>query len=177
MAKSSKKSNKGEPMYEDWRKEYEKVKLSQKYSKASTQLSKCYAQPTLQSIKKAYARVMDYIMSMPLPLSKQDDRDDWTDDLDDIKYILYGADKDKKKRKARELGVQIKKKRRGMKYVDVPVNLPMLADKLREVLDEAGSYATSQGLRVRISRKSEVGMKKILDQEGMGKDVLDEVPG
>lgn len=157
---------------EDWRREYEKIILSKKYSRACTAVAFALANPNIDNVKIAFGSVSDYINSLPLPIDKHKERDEFIKKLDEINLIIYGCRKDENGKKIKEIE-ELEKKykvftikaREGVKMIDTLQNLPNLIIELRGILIEAGEFATSSGLRVSLARPREFGKDRLLKEE------------
>lgn len=158
---------KDEMLFEDWKKEYEKILLSKKYSEASAIIGECYRNPTIESVKRAYASVMDYVTSIPLPINEEKTRKKFLKPLDEISQIIYGVDSPEVNKLCQKYKVVRKPERVGIKIVKTIHNLPNLIKALRDVLIQAGDFSTSKGLRVTLSQKKKIGMERILEEEGI----------
>lgn len=160
----------GSMVTEDWRREYEKVILSRKYSAASTLISMCFASPSDTNAKMAFGAIVDFVTSMPIGEDKknQDTRDGFLSDLDEIELALYGnPELQDVQNVLKKYNLIIGSERMGVKRVTRIQNLPELAKRMREVLLKAGDFATSAGLRIMLAKRKKFGMDKILDEENI----------
>jgi hypothetical protein len=154
---------------EDWKREYEKIILSRKYAEASSAIGSCFAQPTIENVKIAYGATVDFVTAIPIP--EQDNlkgrRTGFLNDLDEIGLIVHGNyDQENVKELLKEYGLMISKVKQGVRTYDVLQNLPELVKKIRNILIEAGEFATSAGLRITLAKKQSEGMMKIMEEEG-----------
>ncbi|RKZ28635.1 hypothetical protein DRQ26_00680 [bacterium] len=158
-------------IYEDWKKEYEKFVLTKKYSEATSAVGRCFANPSIENIKIAYGLVQDYVSSIPLPMNnKGEKRKEFLGKLDEIALILYGTESDEVKKICEKYKVKRGKIRNGISVVDTIIDAPNLIIAIRDLLIEAGEYATSLGLRVTMSPERKFGLKRILEEEGFLED-------
>ena len=158
---------KEEMLFEDWKKEYEKILLSKKYSEASAIIGECYRNPNIENVKKAYASVVDYVTSIPLPINEEKNRKQFLNPLDEIAKIIYGTDSPEVEKLCEKYQVIRRPERVGIKIVKTIHNLPNLITALRNILIKAGDFSTSKGLRVTLSQKKKIGMMRILEEEGI----------
>jgi len=155
---------------EDWKREYEKVILSRKYGSATSALGVCYSMPTIDNVKNAFGLVMDFITALPIPVSQEESktkRKGFLADLDKINKVLFGNyDNEEVKMLLKEFNVSIAKVKQGVRMVDNLQDLQNIVVKIRDVLIEAGDFATSAGLRITLSKAKLLGMDRILEEEG-----------
>jgi len=155
---------------EDWRKEYEKLVLTRKYSRASSLIGYALSFPDLLNIKLAFAAVVDFVSDIPIPENSKhkEERDNFLKELDEIGLILYGNyEREDVKKLLEKYGLFVKRVRDGVKLVPQLQNLPLLAIKLREILVKAGDFATSRGLRITLAKPVKRGARRILEEEGL----------
>lgn len=158
---------------EDWKKEYEKVLLSRKYSRASSMIGICSSEPVIENIKRAYGFIVDFVTSIPIPVAKgkrkkSNPRKEFLGRLDEIGFILFGSKRSARRKKLMsKYGVTDIKTRRGVKMVSSLSNLPNLIKELREILIDAGEYATTIGLRITLAATKKYGLPRLLEEEGM----------
>jgi len=153
--------------FEDWKKEYEKIILSQKYAKASTLIGQFFASPTMDNLKLAFGAIQDYITAIPLPMETNDiTRKTFINRLDEIGIIIFGSDGKVVDEICKKYNIIRSKARVGMNIATTIQNLPDLGRILRNILIDAGEYTTSKGLRVTLFQKKNIGIKRILEEEG-----------
>lgn len=153
---------------EDWRKDYEKIILSRKYSRASTSIGVCSSMPTIENVKTAYGYIMDFVTFIPIPSQEKliSQRKTFIDDLDKIGLVLFGKDCKEKRDLMKKYGVTVNSTRRGVRIVPSLQNLPNLIKALRDILLSAGEFATSAGLRIGLATPRKFGKERILEEEG-----------
>lgn len=155
---------------EDWKKEYEKVILSRKYFYASTTVSDFFINPNENTVKMAFASVMDFVVSMPVSANKtlKENRDKFKDELDDIGLVLLGDPSFSNVTKLyKKYGIIVRKVREGVRIRNMLTNLPELGKSIRNILIECGDFATQSGLRITLAKPKDYGMEKIENEEGM----------
>jgi len=154
---------------EDWKKEYEKILLSRKYSRACSVIGMASTNPTIENVKQCYGFVLDFITNLPIPLNSEKSgkiRKNLLNRLDEISLILYGKNSEKKKELMKKYNVSEIRVRRGIKRVASLGNIPNLIKELRDILIEAGGFAVSSGLRITLATPQPRGIDKILKEEG-----------
>jgi hypothetical protein len=153
---------------EDWKKEYEKILLTRKYAIACNYIGIASATPTLENVKNAYGSVIDYLTAMPLPEQfdkTKDKRKGLNARLDEIGLLLFGVENDTVKALEIKYEVVRRKAKEGGRFITSLDNLPNLIKSLRNILIEAGEYATSCGLRVTLAEERVYGEKRLLEEE------------
>jgi len=162
---------------EDWKKEYPKIILAKKHATASGSIGLSASDPSMENVKHAYGRIMDFITEIPIGdnTEYQKQRNKFLIDLDEIGKIIYGNPKItaiKKLYKKHE--IRIRRIRQGAKLVHTIENIPELISKLRDILTEAGDFATSIGLRITLPTEKKYGLDRLEEEEGFDIDDFEE---
>lgn len=156
---------------EDWKtKEPEKVMLSRKYQNVSNMIGLAFANPTEQNAKAAYGATVEFITSIPIGERKdvQAKRDKFKKDLRKIGVALYGNRKDPLVLKAIEdIGATLVSERDMIYgYKKTLGNIPLILEKIQDILIKASDFTVSCGLRISLSERKTTGMNKLDEEEG-----------
>lgn len=160
---------------EDWKKEYEKIILTQKLDEVNKIIRATLTNTTRENIVYSASALLDYLASLPLG-----DNDDVVSKRkkirDKVLEIYQTVTGDRRHPHTKELhkkyGLVVRMIRstspQGNPNVLTPIilNLPSLAITLNELSSETGDFAQSLGMRVTFSTKEKKGYEKALDEEG-----------
>lgn len=173
--------NKYESMSEEWKKEYDKIKLSQKGALAADSIGVCSGNPTLENIKISYGAILSYLVFMPIQNTAEENykkKKELLDRMDKIEYAIFGDPNDKKTIEiCNELGVKWSQRREGLGYVWIMNNSPKVMIELKNILNEAGELALASGLRITRPSKHKFGMSKISEEEGFDEEEVENYGG
>jgi hypothetical protein len=128
--------------------EYEKGEISRKYFEASSFLSVATAYPTMENMKIALAKVSDFIISLPLRSNTAESkkRKEMLDKIKKFEKIVYEGVIERNLLK--EYQLKIRTTRDGLSKTRKIINPINLIIPIRELLIEAGEFATELGLRI-----------------------------
>lgn len=161
----------------NWKTEFEKYMISKTYYEVSASIGYASSYPTLAVIQHTYGSLTAFITGIPIPETHPKSitkRKEMLSSMDEIGLILFGNVKDPRViASMNKYGIKTRIVRHGIGYISLLDNLPVLVNKMRDILVEAGTFTTSVGLRLQIPDKQILGLQRILDEEGFEDLVLD----
>lgn len=153
-----------------WKQEYEKMLLSKKYFIASEIVGNAMSDPSMDNIKIAYGMIADFIMQIPIPENKENiksKRKALLDKLDKLSTAIFGdLSNPAVRNELNDMNIEVSLTRKGLRRIYIISNTIKIATYLRDILIEAGEFATTLGLRITIPIETEGGIEKLLKEEG-----------
>lgn len=160
---------------EDWKKEYEKIILTQKLDEVNRIIRATLINTNKNTVQLSASALLDYLSSLPLGDAKeqQDRRNELRDEILKIYNVVSGDPRDSQiKLLYEEYGLLIRKVRdtsgRGNPNILTSKiqNLQTLALKLNDISARVGDFSQSLGMRVTFAQHKKTGYNKAIDEEG-----------
>ncbi len=160
---------------EDWKKEYEKIILTQKLDEINRIIRATLINTNKQSVINSSAGLLDYLSSLPLGSAKDqiEERNRLRKEILKIYKTVAGDPRDQQTQILyKEFGLIARKVRnissRGNPNMLISKiqNLQILALTLNDLSAKVGDFSQSLGMRVTFAQKRKTGYNKITDEEG-----------
>lgn len=160
---------------EDWKKEYEKVILTQKLDETNRIIRATLTNTTRQNIILSASALLDYLASLPLGDKKeqQEQRGKIRDEILEIYQTVTGDPRHTITKKLyKKYGLVVRSIRDtspgGNPHILKPTiqNMQTLAIKLNYLSSQTGDFSQSLGMRVTFSTKEKKGYNKVIEEEG-----------
>ncbi len=160
---------------EDWKKEYEKIILTQKLDEVNRIIRGTLINTNKNTVQLSASALLDYLSSLPLgdAEKQQGERNKLRGEILKIYNVVSGDPRSPQTRELyEEYGLLIRKVRdtsaRGNPNILTSKiqNLQILALKLNDISARVGDFSQSLGMRVTFAQIRKKGYEKAIDEEG-----------